>query len=98
MTLRSKIALAALLSATQRSEELLYDFKNFYDAFSASLRHGKAYQVLEHDEVVSVALSLGKAYTLHTIAMKSGSAVNIAPIILQLHAEYARIHGDPFNG
>lgn len=77
---------------------LIANFQQFYDAFSASLRHGKASQVLEHDEVVAVALSLGKTYTLHNIAMKSGSAVNIAPIILQLHAEYARIHGEYFNG
>lgn len=97
-TLKNSLASAAMKSAVNRADFILANFKDFYDAFSASLRHGKASQVLEHDELVAIALSLGKTYTLHNIAVRSGSSVNILPIVLQLHNEYERIHGECFNG
>lgn len=88
----------SILKNNLTAAKLIADFPAFFDAFSDSLRAGEASRRLEHDDVVVTALTLGKVHTLHKIANKAGSDLNIAPIILQLHAEYARIHGAPYNG
>lgn len=80
-------------------EPLLANFPKFFSDFRDSLARGYASQVLEHDDAVHVAITLGKVYSLYSIVVRSKSDTrNVAYLIARLHEEYKRIHGEAYHG